>query len=118
VLFLMYLGLIALTRAFDDPSRSARAAAVMTLVGFVNIPIIKFSVEWWNTLHQPASVLRMGGPTIDPSMLWPLLVMAAALTVLFLTLHLAAMRTEILRRRVAAMQRIAARRADGAGEPA
>ena len=112
VLFLMYLGLIALTRAFDDASRSARAAAILTLVGFVNIPIIKFSVDWWNTLHQPASVLRAGGPTIDPSMLWPLLVMAAGMSILFLTLHLAAMRTEIFRRRVAAMQKIAARRAE------
>ena len=69
-------GLIALTRALDDPGRSARAAAIVTLVGFVNIPIIKFSVDWWNTLHQPASVLRAGGPTIDASMLWPLLAMA------------------------------------------
>jgi heme exporter protein CcmD len=64
ILFVMYLGLIALTRALDDPARSARAAAVITLVGFVNIPIIKFSVDWWNTLHQPASVFRLDGPTI------------------------------------------------------
>lgn len=112
VLFLMYLGIIALTRALDDPTRSARAAAIMTLVGFINIPIIKFSVNWWNTLHQPASVLRIGGPTIDPSMLWPLMVMAIGFTVLFFTLHLLAMRTEILRRRVMAMRYIAARRAD------
>ena len=111
VLFLMYLGILALTRALDDPSKSARAAAVITLVGFINIPIIKFSVDWWNTLHQPASVFRIGGPTIDPSMLWPLLVMAVGFTVLFLTLHLAAMRTEILRRRVIAMRQMAARRA-------
>ncbi len=61
VLFLMYLGLIALNRAMDDPSRSARVSAVLILVGFVNIPIIKFSVEWWNTLHQPASVIRLAG---------------------------------------------------------
>lgn len=112
ILFLMYLGLIALTRALDDPSRSARAAAIITLVGFINIPIIKFSVEWWNTLHQPTSVLRLDGPTIHPSLLWPLLVMAVGFTLLFFTLHLVAMRTELMRRRVAAMQRIAARRAD------
>ena len=61
ILFLMYLGLMALWRAVDDPSRAARAAAVLTLVGALNLPIIKFSVDWWNTLHQPASVLRMGG---------------------------------------------------------
>lgn len=111
VLFLMYLGLIALTRAMDDPGRSARAAAILTLVGFVNIPIIKFSVDWWNTLHQPASVIRLDGPTIHPSLLWPLLVCALGFTLLFLTLHLMAMRTEIWRRRVAAMRRVAARSA-------
>jgi len=112
VLFLMYLGILALTRALDDPSKSARAAAVITLVGFINIPIIKFSVDWWNTLHQPASVFRLDGPTIDASMLWPLLVMAVGFTLLFLTLHIASMRTEIYRRRVAAMRQVAARRAD------
>ncbi len=100
ILFLMYLGIMALWRAVDDPSRAARAAAILTLVGAINLPIIKFSVEWWNTLHQPASVLRIGGPTIHPSLLGPLVVMAVAFSLLFLTLHLAAMRNEILRRRV------------------
>ena len=112
VLFIMYLGIIALTRALDDPGKSARAAAIVTLVGFINIPIIKFSVDWWNTLHQPASVLRLDGPTIHPSMLWPLLACALGFTLLFFTLHLMAMRTEIWRRRVAAMRRVAARSAD------
>ena len=65
VMFIMYLGLIALWRTIDDPSRAGRAAAVLTLVGAVNLPIIKFSVDWWNTLHQPASVFRVGGPAID-----------------------------------------------------
>jgi len=115
VLFLMYLGLMALTRALDDPSRSARAAAVVTLVGFINIPIIKFSVDWWNTLHQPASVFRLDGPTIDASMLYPLLVCAIGFTLMFFTLHLMAMRTEIWRRRVIAMRRIAARSAETRG---
>ncbi|MEJ8574781.1 heme ABC transporter permease [Microbaculum marinum] len=104
LLFLMYLGLIALWRAFDDPVRAARPAAILALVGFVNVPIIKFSVEWWNTLHQPASVFRLDGPTIDPAMLWPLLVMAVGYTLLFLALHTAAMRNEIMRRRVRAMR--------------
>jgi heme exporter protein CcmC len=72
ILFLMYLGLIALWRAVDDPSRAARAAAILTLVGALNLPIIKFSVDWWNTLHQPASVLRMGGSTLDRAFLIPL----------------------------------------------
>src|ERR1700750_997533 len=104
VLFLMYLGLIALWRTVDDPSRAGRAAAILTLVGAINLPIIKFSVDWWNTLHQPASVLRVGGSTLDRAFLIPLLVMAVAFSLLFLTLHLAAMRNEILRRRVRALQ--------------
>ena len=69
VLFLMYLGVIALWRTVEDPSRAARAAAILTLVGAIDLPIIKFSVDWWNTLHQPASVFRMGGSdhrSVDP----------------------------------------------------
>ena len=66
VLFLLYLGLIALWNAIEEPGRAGRAAAILALVGAVNVPIIQFSVEWWNTLHQPASVFRLGGPTIDP----------------------------------------------------
>ena len=104
VLFLLYLGLIALWRAVEDPARAGRAAAILTLVGAINIPIIKFSVDWWNTLHQPASVFRLGGPTIDPSLLYPLLVMGLAFMLLFATLQLAAMRNEILRRRVRTLQ--------------
>jgi heme exporter protein C len=100
VLFLMYLGVIALWRTIDDPGRAARAAAVLTLVGALDLPVIKFSVDWWNTLHQPASVFRVGGSTIDPAILMPLFVMAIAFTLLFFTLHLAAMRNEIMRRRV------------------
>jgi heme exporter protein C len=100
VLFLLYLGVIAVWRTVEEPSRAARAVAVLTLVGAVDLPIIKFSVEWWNTLHQSASVFRMDGPTIDPSILVPLLVMTGAFTLLFITLLLAAMRNEILRRRV------------------
>ncbi len=112
VLFIMYLGLIALVRAIDDPSKSARVAAILTIVGFVNIPIIKFSVDWWNTLHQGSSIFAAGGPEIAPSLLWPLLVMAVAFTGLFFALHLMAMRNEIWRRRLAALRRQAARHAD------
>jgi heme exporter protein C len=111
VLFIMYLALIALWRTVDDPTRAGRAAAVLTLVGAVNLPIIKFSVDWWNTLHQPASVFRMGGPTIDTSMLVPLAWMALAFTLLFITLHLAAMRNEIMRRRVRSLMLMQAERA-------
>jgi heme exporter protein C len=100
ILFLLYLGVLALWRTVEDPSRAARAVAILTLVGAIDLPIIKFSVDWWNTLHQPASVFRLGGPTIHPAILTPLLLMAAAFTLLFVTLLLAAMRNEILRRRV------------------
>jgi heme exporter protein C len=100
ILFLLYLGVIALWRTVEDASRAARAVAILTLVGAIDLPIIKFSVDWWNTLHQSASVFRLGGSTIDPTILIPLLLMAAAFTLLFVTLLLAAMRNEILRRRV------------------
>jgi heme exporter protein C len=100
VLFLMYLGVLALWRTIEEPARAARAVAVLTLVGAINIPIIKFSVDWWSTLHQPSAVLRLGGPSIHPSIFVPLLVMALAFFLLFFTLHLAAMRNEIMRRRV------------------
>ncbi|WP_150524198.1 heme ABC transporter permease [Roseibium sediminis] len=108
VLFIMYLGLMALWRTMEDPIKAGKAAAVLTLVGALNLPIIKFSVDWWNTLHQPASVMRLDGPTIHPDMLIPLLVMALAFTLLFFTLHLMAMRNEILRRRVRSMRQKAA----------
>lgn len=101
VLFLLYLGLIAVRQTMDETPRGARIASIMTLVGVIDIPIIKYSVDWWNTLHQPASVFRIDGPAISGSMLWPLLVMAVAATILFLTLHLMAIRNEILRRRLA-----------------
>jgi heme exporter protein C len=104
VLLIMYLGLMTLWRTMDDPIKAGKAAAVLTLVGALNLPIIKFSVDWWNTLHQPASVMRMDGPTIHPDLLWPLMVMAVAFTLLFFVLHLMAMRNEILRRRVRALR--------------
>lgn len=100
VLFFLYLGLIALWQVIEEPSRAGRAAAILAIVGFINVPIIKFSVDWWNTLHQPASVLRLDGPSIHSSMLYPLIVMALAFTCLFVLLHLKAMRAEIFRRRV------------------
>jgi heme exporter protein C len=100
VLFFLYLGLMAVWQSVEEPSRAGRAAAILAIVGVVNIPIIKFSVDWWNTLHQPASVMRADGPTIDKSMLYPLLIMAVAYSLLFVWLHMKAMRAEILRRRV------------------
>ncbi len=103
VLLLLYLGVIALWRTVEDPARAARAAAILTLVGAIDLPIIKFSVDWWNTLHQGDS-FGLAGSTIDPAMLIPLLIMAVGFTLLFAALHLAAMRNEILRRRVRTMR--------------
>ncbi len=100
ILFFLYLGYIALYEAFDDPTRGARAAAILCLVGSVNLPIIKFSVDWWNTLHQPDSILRAGGPAIDPSMLVPLLVMWAAFLCYFIAVHILRTRAELTARKI------------------
>jgi len=100
VLMLLYIGYISIWQSIEDPGRAAMIARIVALVGFINIPIIKFSVQWWNSLHQPASVFRMGGPTIDRSMLWPLLVMGLAYTFLFLALHLVSMRSELTARKI------------------
>ena len=104
VLFFLYLGHIALSNAFDDPQRGRRAAAILALVGFVNVPIIKFSVDWWNTLHQPASVIRLDGPTIYPDMLWPLIAMALGFTFYYLSLLLVRLRSELLESRIRALE--------------
>jgi heme exporter protein C len=100
VLFLLYLGYIAVWQAIDEPHRAAMIARIVALVGFINVPIVKYSVNWWNSLHQDASVFRLNGPTIAPSMLWPLLVMALAYTLLFVALQLVAMRSEIAARKL------------------
>jgi len=104
VLFFLYLGYIALVNAFDEPTRGARAGAILALVGAVNLPIIKFSVDWWNTLHQPASVFRIGGPTIDPAMLWPLLIMAVGFTFFYVTLLLVRMRSALMAAKLRALR--------------
>ena len=111
VLFLLYLGYLAVWQAVSDPIRAGRIAAIVAIVGFINVPIVKFSVDWWSTLHQPASVFRMGGPTIHPSLLVPLGVMAAAYAMFFLALWLAAMKAEIIERRIQQMQIAEASRA-------
>lgn len=104
ILFFLYLGYMALVNAFDDPERGNRSGAVLLLVGVVNVPVIKFSVDWWNTLHQPASVIRLGGPSIDASMLWPLLVMGAAFKFYFLTVVLLRIRSEIVGRKLQSLR--------------
>jgi len=124
ILFFLYLGYMALWDAFEDAAKGARAAAILALVGFVNVPIIHYSVNLWNTLHQPASVVRLGGPTIDPSMLVPLLVMALAFTLYGVALTVLRMRAALLERKLRAAQRAAvegrdvARRHSAAGRRA
>jgi len=101
ILLFLYLGFMALQAAIDDPRRASRAGALLLLVGVVNIPVIHFSVQWWNTLHQPASVSsinKIGAPAIHASLLVPLLVMALAFTLFFVTIHLIRLRAEILHR--------------------
>ena len=101
ILFFLYIGFMALQAAIDDPRRASRAGALLALVGVVNIPVIHFSVQWWNTLHQPASISainKIGAPAIDPSMLVALLVMAVAFTLFFAVVLLMRMRAEILQR--------------------
>ena len=100
ILFFLYLGYIAIWQAFDDPTRAARAAAIVALVGFVNIPIIKFSVDWWTTLHQGESLFTGHGSEIDPTMLRPLILMALAFTAYFITVLIYRVRAEIIARKL------------------
>ena len=103
VLFFLYLGHIALIRAFDDPQRGYRAAAILALVGAVDLPIIKFSVNWWNTLHQPATITLTGAPTMALDMLWPLLVCAIGYTFVFAAIVTAQLRAAVMERRISGL---------------
>jgi len=104
VLLFLYLGYMALNNAFDDPGRGAKSSSILALAGFVNVPIIKFSVDWWNTLHQPASVVKIGGPAIHGSILAPLLVMSVAFTTYYLWVLLIRIRREVTANKVHALQ--------------
>jgi heme exporter protein C len=104
LLFFLFLGHIALSRAYDDAERGDRSAAILALVGAINVPIIKFSVDWWNTLHQPASIMKLGGPSIHPTILYPLLWMMLTFALLFVLLVLLRTDTEIDRRRLEAAE--------------
>jgi len=103
VLFFLYLGHVALVRAFDDPQRGYRAGAILALVGVVNLPIIKFSVQWWNTLHQPDSITLTGAPTMYVGMLWPLLVCALGFSLGFAAIVTARLRAAVMERRIRAL---------------
>ncbi len=113
VLFFLYLGLMALRSSLEDETLAAKLTAVLALVGVTLLPIIKFSVNWWNTLHQPSTSM---GTTLDPSMRWPLLIMALGFTLLFFAMHMQAMRNEVLRRRVKSLRMSDVARRDGATE--
>lgn len=114
ILLFLYLGVVALYEAYENKELAAKACAVLSLVGTVNIPIIYKSVDWWYSLHQPASIKFTGGTTIDPSMLYPLLFMIITFYALFTCALLMNMRAEILQRerRTAWVRRLA-----GSGEP-
>jgi heme exporter protein C len=111
LLFFLYLGHLALLNAFDDRQRGRRVAAVLAVVGMIDLPIIKFAVDWWNTLHQPASVMKMGGPSIDGAMLRPLLIMFLAAQCYFFLVTFMRMRALLLesRARAAAYRHTTAR---------
>ena len=109
ILFFLYLGLMALRSSLEDETLAAKLTAVLALVGVAILPIIKFSVEWWQTLHQPSTGFTA---TVDKSMRWPLLVMALGFSLLFVAMHMKAMRNEVLRRRVKSMRMAAIERGD------
>lgn len=106
VMFFLYLGYIALWEAMEDDEKAGRAASILALVGVVNLPIIKFSVEWWNTLHQSASVMRTDGPSMPAEMLTPLLIMGVAYQLYFTVLVLWRMKLEINKRKIQVMRQI------------
>ena len=103
VLLFLYLGHIALIRAFDNPERGYRAGAILALIGAVDLPVIKFSVEWWNTLHQPASITFTSAPTVFSGMLWPLLLSALGFTLGFAAIVTARLRAAVMERRTRAL---------------
>ena len=106
ILFLLYLGYIVLRQSFADHERGGTAGAILLLVGAVNIPIIRFSVDWWHTLHQPASVLKLSGPSIAPEMMRPLFIMAGAYAFYVAALIMLRMQAELLKRRIEAQAAI------------
>ena len=98
VLLFLYFGYMALRAAIDDENRADRASALLAIIGVINIPIIKYSVEWWNTLHQPATISKLGKPAMEPSMLIPLLVMWLGFTFFFFAVVMIRTRGEIVAR--------------------
>lgn len=104
VMLFLYLGYIGLHQSFEDRRRGAKAAAILAVVGAINLPIIKFSVDWWHTLHQGASIIKLEGPSIHPDILIPLLFMWAGFISYFITILLMRMRRELVTRKIRALQ--------------
>jgi heme exporter protein C len=98
VLLFLYLGYMALRASFDDIQRADRASAILAIVGVVNVPIVKYSVEWWNSLHQGPTISKLAKPSMDSSMVWPLLLMLLAFMLYFAAILCVRLRAEILRR--------------------
>jgi heme exporter protein C len=98
VLLFLYFGYMALRAAIDDENRADRASALLAIIGVINIPIIKYSVEWWNTLHQPATISKIGKPSMNPDMLVPLLVMWLGFTFFFFAILMVRTRAELIAR--------------------
>jgi heme exporter protein C len=117
ILLFLYMGLIALRSSIEDETLAANLTAVLGIVGIVILPVIRYSV-YWNSIHQAPSVSRLDAPAIHTSLLWPLLIMTAGMTMLFVALHLKAMRNEILRRRIKSLRLAEVQAAAGLAEPA
>jgi len=100
ILFFLYMGYIILLDSFDDQEKGEKIAAIISIVGFINVPIIKFSVEYWNSLHQPASIIRSGGVAVDPAMLRPLLLMSGVYFSAFVLLSLLRVKTEVMGKKI------------------
>ena len=100
ILFFLYLIIIFLKNSFTDISLAEKITAVFIIIGSINLPIIKFSVDWWNTLHQAASISKLSSPSIDPSMMKPLLIMTIAFTLIGLVIAIIRIKAEILERKL------------------
>jgi len=100
ILLFIYLGHILISNSFEDVRKGDKNAAILTLVGVINLPIIKWSVDWWNTLHQTASISKFSSPSIDPLMLTPLLIMASSMMLFFISILLNRISSEILKRKI------------------
>ena len=103
VLFFFYLGYILLSNAFERKIDGSKTASVLAIVGLINLPIVKFSVDWWHTLHQPASIIKIGGPSIDDKMLLPLILMIFALSFFSLYLIILNVKTKLIEKKCEAL---------------